>query len=550
MQKHRQSVVSLGAPLNILMAVFIASQTARAAAPAVASLNPTNVSNTGASLRLTVNPNASSTTVWFEWGAGATFNHNTSATAVGAGTAAITNSALISGLTSGTAYHYRGVASNALGVVRGTATTFGVPTVVLTGSNPVSIAQGAAFSDPGATVNAGPTFIASGFNHSLAAKADGTVAGWGNDDDYQVTIPSSATNAIAVAAGSSHSLALRVNGTVVGWGFTNDGAITIPPEATNVIAIAAGRLHSLALTSGRQVLAWGDDGDGQIDVPAQVTNIIAIAAGQRHNLALQASGNVIAWGSDSDGQSTVPDTATNGVVAVAAGGNYSLALKANGTIIHWGATDNGQDLIPATATNGVIAIAAGFRHCLALKSNGTLVGWGNNDDGQINIPNNATNVIAMAGGVFHSIALKADGSVVSWGLNDRDQTNTSAGLNQPAISVNVSGNLNSSVPGNYPLLYKATNSLGFVGTATRNVIVVGSDPIIGSLTVLSNNAAKLAINFTPGASLTVLATTNLSLPSSNWTVLGVAMESPAGYFQYTDLGATNFSRRFYRVRTP
>jgi hypothetical protein len=72
-----------------------------------------------------------------------------------------------------------------------------------------------------------------------------------------------------------------------------------------------------------------------------------------------------------------------------------------------------------------------------------------------------------------------------------------------------------------------------------------------------NNAAKLSsgafqIGFSnaPGASFTALATTNLTLPFSNWTTLGSVTEILSGQYQFTDSQATNSMQRFYRVRSP
>jgi hypothetical protein len=49
-----------------------------------------------------------------------------------------------------------------------------------------------------------------------------------------------------------------------------------------------------------------------------------------------------------------------------------------------------------------------------------------------------------------------------------------------------------------------------------------------------------------------LATTNVTLPASNWTFLGFAAETPpgSGQFQFTDPGATNHPQRYYRVKSP
>jgi hypothetical protein len=54
----------------------------------------------------------------------------------------------------------------------------------------------------------------------------------------------------------------------------------------------------------------------------------------------------------------------------------------------------------------------------------------------------------------------------------------------------------------------------------------------------------------PGASYSVLAATDASLPLNNWTVLGAPTEVSPGHFQFIDSQAANFPRRAYRVRFP
>ena len=51
-------------------------------------------------------------------------------------------------------------------------------------------------------------------------------------------------------------------------------------------------------------------------------------------------------------------------------------------------------------------------------------------------------------------------------------------------------------------------------------------------------------------SFTVLATTNLALPSSNWTALGPPTLNGAGFYQFTDSASSNYPQRFYQVRSP
>jgi hypothetical protein len=54
---------------------------------------------------------------------------------------------------------------------------------------------------------------------------------------------------------------------------------------------------------------------------------------------------------------------------------------------------------------------------------------------------------------------------------------------------------------------------------------------------------------TPGASFLALATTELSMNSSNWTVLGAPVEVAPGQFKFSDPQAPANPRRFYRVRS-
>jgi hypothetical protein len=66
---------------------------------------------------------------------------------------------------------------------------------------------------------------------------------------------------------------------------------------------------------------------------------------------------------------------------------------------------------------------------------------------------------------------------------------------------------------------------------------------------LSNGTFQISFTNTPGMGFVVLASTNISLSVSNWTVLGAPTESPAGQYQFIDSSAGN-PQRFYRVKLP
>ena len=250
-------------------------------APTVATLAATGMSNSVATLQGTVNPRGVNTTAWFEWGLYPFNNTNTTApVTVGSGLTPITVSNALVGLTPGVNYHARLVASNVAGLFAvGSDVRFGSPAITLNSAAVLTNECHAAFADPGATATGSPLAIASGINHSLALKSDGTVAAWGDNRFGQTNIPVGLSNVVAIARGDFHSLALKSDGTVAAWGVNNYGQTTIPASLSNVVAIAGGGSHSLALKSDGTVAAWGRNGFGQTTVPGGLNTFPANGGG-------------------------------------------------------------------------------------------------------------------------------------------------------------------------------------------------------------------------------------------------------------------------------
>jgi hypothetical protein len=271
--------------------------------------------------------------------------------------------------------------------------------------------------------------ISTSYLHSLALKADGTVAAWGHNDKGQCNVPAGLANVVAVSAGYYHSLALKADGTVVGWGGNFYRQCDAPSEIQGqVVAVSAGEYHSLALKADGTVVAWGDNRESQLAVPVGLSDVVAVSAGDSHSLALKADGTVVAWGDNCSNQIDVP-VGLSDVVAISAGSNYSLAIKSDGTVVAWGSNTCGESDVPAGIQGQVVAISGGEAHTLALKSDGTVAAWGFNFNAQCNVPPGLANVVAVSAGNTHSLALKEDGTVVAWGYNGWDQCNVPAGLN-------------------------------------------------------------------------------------------------------------------------
>ncbi|HKI70068.1 MAG TPA: choice-of-anchor Q domain-containing protein, partial [Verrucomicrobiae bacterium] len=65
-----------------------------------------------------------------------------------------------------------------------------------------------------------------------------------------------------------------------------------------------------------------------------------------------------------------------------------------------------------------------------------------------------------------------------------------------------------------------------------------------------SNSFQFAFTNVPDADFTVLASTNLALPLTEWTPIGNAAQNPPGQYQFTDPDATNYPQRFYQVVSP
>jgi hypothetical protein len=79
---------------------------------------------------------------------------------------------------------------------------------------------------------------------------------------------------------------------------------------------------------------------------------------------------------------------------------------------------------------------------------------------------------------------------------------------------------------------------------------IATPPEMITLPESAASGFQLAFVNTSGATFSVLTATNLSLPLSNWTVMGQALELAPGQFQFTDPQTTNAPQRFYRVSSP
>jgi RHS repeat-associated protein len=407
---------------------------------------------------------------------------------------------------------------------------------------------------------AGVVAVTAGTNDALALTSSGITQAWGYNTDGELgdgttttrnapettaftTTPLLANGAIS--SGFAHTLAVRADGSVWAWGSntygqlgnaTTGGTSTSPSQVPGVsaIAVAAGYAHSLAVTAGLTVYAWGANNAGQLgngstantNTPVLVSGlggVTALAAGYSHSLALKNDGTVWAWGSNNNGQLGNGSTSTaatstpvrvsglTGVVAIAAGFSTSYALKSDGTVWAWGygadgelgngTTTNSTTPSQVTGLTGVTRIGAGEGHALAVTSSGALYTWGLNGNGQLgnNNTTNSTTPIQVpgltgvtnvgTGDAYYSLALKNDGTVWAWGANNYGQlgNGTTTDTHAPAQVTGVTG-ATSLTAGTY-------NPTVLTGAANAQAWGYNSDGELGDGTT-SNHSTPETTQFT------------------------------------------------------
>ncbi len=146
-------------------------------------------------------------------------------------------------------------------------------------------------------------------------------------------------------------------------------------------------------------------------------------------------------------------------------------------------------------------------------------------------------------------------------INGINQMNFGNGI----VTINLAGPVQA---GDVFHLFNASSFIGTVGTLnlpslpsplswdssaleTSGVLRVAG-PSIGSITQTSDGNFQISGGFPGVADLTpyrVLAATNVSAPLAGWLEIGSGTLT-GGLFSFTDLNATNYPHRFYRVVTP
>jgi hypothetical protein len=185
--------------------------------------------------------------------------------------------------------------------------------------------------------------------------------------------------------------------------------------------------------------------------------------------------------------------------------------------------------------------------------------------------NNTGNLDAQTGVIALASGGNFTGGTLNFGLNSSNNYGQISFSGAMALTGTVSANLNNgfipAASNSFSVLSYGSETGSFSSTvlppgsvwtslygATTYTITVVSNlpagPINNLVAKWQSGQALLQFSGASNASYTVLSTTNLTVPRTNWNTLGQAAQQSGGIFQYLDNQTPGYPQRFYQIRSP
>jgi len=322
----------------------------------------------------------------------------------------------------------------------------------------------------------GTAYIAGAVNHSFAVLDDGSVWGWGSNqngglglgdanDHYMPVKITTFTNPLSIAGsdyysgGSNSSFLVKSDGTLYatgqasytyGDGSTYSGSNWVQVSGISGVAqVSSSYTHTLLLKQDGTVWSWGDNSGNELGhstiyststTPAQITslsNVVAVSAGNAFSLFLKSDNTVWICGVLSSASYSTPTqlTTLNGIMAISAGYQHALMLKNTGVVYGLGSNGYGELGVSSptstttpivTGFSNAVGIAAGDKFSVIFGKDGKAYTSGYNVDGQLGnatatsstIPlvcDGLSNISYVSVGDSHGLSLRDDGTITAWG---------------------------------------------------------------------------------------------------------------------------------------
>ena len=416
-----------------------------------------------------------------------------------------------------------GTAQNPIHVY-GTAGVFS-PSLIVTNSLGLTLAA------TGSAVQAGPVLVTTtadtgsgSLRSAIASAVNGGVVNFAAD-------LSGATITLASTLAINTGLTIDASALPGGVQINGNGAVTVFAVASTVV------LNSLTITNGYTSSDIGQGGG--IDNFGNLTLNQCTLSG--NNAANVGGGGIYNYGTLTLNQCTLSgNNATNGN----GGGAYNAGtatlnqctLSGNYAVGAGGGIYNPGIL---TMINTIVAGDSGSPGADIFSDGFSILTYGG--------PNLVQSVNTYFSTVTGPAPLTADPQLAPLG-NYGGPTQTMPPLpGSPAIDAAAASSFSTDQRG-FPRVLGVAPDLG----AVEGVFNPAGPGLLSGVKRLGNGTFQFGFTNYTDTSFTVLASTNVALPAAIWTILGPAVETPAGSgnFQFGDPLATNYPQRFYRVKSP
>lgn len=573
--------------------------------PTVLTLGASNVTTSSATLNATISPQGNPASCYFQYGVTTNYGSFTATNALPAGSNAVLVAAAFAGLTFGTLYHYAVVATSSGGTTAGADATF--TTAYLP---PAAITLAAANANTNsatlnATINPQRTAASYYFQYGLTTNYDSfTATNTLAADSNALAV---ATLVASLAPGTTYHysiVAVSAGGTSIGADATFSTAFLPPMMITlgvsNVAANSA-VLNATVNPQGTQTFCYFQFGlttnynlftpiyvlDADTNSGVTSALIANLAPGTLYHYSVVA---INSGGTNAGADATFttaylpPSAVTLGASNVTASSAVFFAnLNPQGAVVNYfflyGLTTNYGSFSATNVVSGsanvlrmsmpVTGLDPGtlYHYCVvAVGPGGTAMGLDATFTTAYLPPTvvtlNASSV--TAGSAALNAMMNPQGAATTYYFQYGATTNyglvsatneLSAGMGGSA-SLTVSGpvaasvtGLDSGTPYHYCIVAGNSGGTSYGQDATFTTLNIPPVQFTGTLAA-PGGSMVLTLASVPGATFTVLAATNMTLPLSQWTVLGSMTETSSGQYQLTDSCSSTNPQCYYVIRSP
>ena len=224
---------------------------------------------------------------------------------------------------------------------------------------------------------------------------------------------------VAIASGHNHMIGLKADGSVIAAGCNDDGTATVNGQIDlskfrNIVAIYAGNYFTVLRDENNTVFIKGLTKNNTVKDKNKAEIVeISIFSSEDNNevLILDSNGNVSSYGDNTDGQGDVANWQQVNDIFVTE--EYSVAVKEDGNVITAGKIAFGE----IASWQNIQQIACSDNHVVGLKKDGTVIAIGDNTNGQCNVQNWNSIKSVYAFSDF-TLGVKEDGSVIVTEISD------------------------------------------------------------------------------------------------------------------------------------